>query len=496
MTVNPKVNPKKLRPYDEPPKRRRQLIPSAPDSAATWFIVAAVLWLALALGLGVLAADMRFMPFELTFPFGVFDLGFTLNQARVEQAFSNALVYGWLTNAGFAAATFMAPRLMGRRLVAEQGVFLAVLIWNMSALGGIAALYVFDPGPHQALTAFPWFIDGGLATAALIVTGSFLATIGIGIRAAYIGLWFAGIGLLALVGLLSLNAGIGLLDLVLDVPVMAAALGSLFIDRGIVLLWLLPMAYAVLLFIVPRAADRPLESGGMAMLAWLAWLVTAPVASLASAVDTSIPFFVTSMAGAATMALLLPTALIVANLVLTTRGQWTLLFGTGPAAFAAVALVMLFGSGMLDGIGTLRTVRSFVGGTDWASGVAAWMVLGSFTLAALGFIEHALPRVLRRDWGRTPLSAATLWCIFAGATLAGIALMGAGMAEGSFRAQAADAETIAAGLLGYQLVAFLGIGLAALGAIAALLNVFMAYTTGEPADYVVPGQAAAAATGH
>ena len=58
MTVNPKVNPKKLRPYDTPPKRRRSLIPGAPDSAATGFMAAAGLWFALAAGLGVLALAM------------------------------------------------------------------------------------------------------------------------------------------------------------------------------------------------------------------------------------------------------------------------------------------------------------------------------------------------------------------------------------------------------------------------------------------------------
>ena len=51
------VNPKKLKPYDTPPKRRRSLIPEAPDSAATGFFVAAALWLALATALGVLIAD-------------------------------------------------------------------------------------------------------------------------------------------------------------------------------------------------------------------------------------------------------------------------------------------------------------------------------------------------------------------------------------------------------------------------------------------------------
>jgi cytochrome c oxidase cbb3-type subunit 1 len=496
MTVNPKVNPKKLRPYDEPPKRRRALIPGAPDSAATGFLVAALVWLAMAMGLGVLAADMRFMPFELSFPFGVFDLGFELNQRRVDTAFVNAVVYGWLTNAGFAAIAFMTPRLVGKRLVAEQGLVLALLVWNLSLLGGIAALYVFDPGPTQALTAFPWLIDGGLAFATLIITGAFLATVGAAARTAYISLWFAGVGLLALLALTSLSATIGLLDFVLDLGDFAVALSSVFIERALLLLWLLPMAYASLYYVVPRASGHALESSGLALMSWVAWLVTAPVATLAAVVDTQVPYFVTSAAGAASMALLLPAALTAVNLVLTTRPRWTLLFGTGPVAFATVALGFLLAASMLDAIGTLRSVRDFVGGTDWARGTWTWAVLGAFTLAALAFAQHALGRVLRREWGSTPLSAAQLWCVFGGVTIAGLALMGAGMAEGAFRSQAADPDTIAAGLLGYQLAAFVGMGIAALGGLAALVNVFLAYTTGEPADYVVPGQPATAAAGH
>jgi hypothetical protein len=36
----------------------------------------------------------------------------------------------------------------------------------------------------------------------------------------------------------------------------------------------------------------------------------------------------------------------------------------------------------------------------------------------------------------------------------------------------------------------------ALGGLSTLVNLFLAYTSGEPADYTVPGQAATAAAGH
>ena len=41
----------KLRPYDEPPKRRMTLIPRGPDNAASLFLAAAVVWFFVATGL-------------------------------------------------------------------------------------------------------------------------------------------------------------------------------------------------------------------------------------------------------------------------------------------------------------------------------------------------------------------------------------------------------------------------------------------------------------
>ena len=150
MTVNPRVNPKKLRPYDRPPRRRRTLIPSAPDSAATGFLVVAALWLALAGAIGLLAIGLKFVPFELSFGLGIFNLAFELDARRVDYAFVNAAVYGWLTNAGFAAICFMTPRLTGRRLAWEPLLFLGLLAYNSALLAGIAGAVRLRSRPARA----------------------------------------------------------------------------------------------------------------------------------------------------------------------------------------------------------------------------------------------------------------------------------------------------------------------------------------------------------
>ncbi len=493
MTVQP--NPKKMRPYDVPPKRRRTLIPGKPDAAATGFFVVAALWLAVATGLGALAIGLRLVDFSLSIPLGVFDLSFTVDQRRVDFAFLNATVFGWLTNAGFAAIAFMTPRLLGRRLAMEQGLVLAFLIWNSALAGGLASLYVFDLGPNAPLTAFPWLIDGGLALAALIVAAAVVMTVGTSVRTAYISLWFAVIGLLGLAGLMGINALLGMLDFFIGLDALFVALASAFIDRGVVLIWLLAAAYATLHYVVPRATAQPLASAGTAMLTFLAWLVLAPVATLAVVVDPSIPFFVTSAAIVATILLLVPAALAVTNLSQTMRGRWTLVFGAGTAAFAIIALAFLFAVSLLEAIGSLRAVDAFVGRTDWSRGLFLWAAFGTFSFAAFAMAEHAVPRIMRRAWGGGFLSGAQMWLAFGGVTIAGLALMGGGLAEGSFMAQGTPPDEIASGVLVYRAVAFLGFGMVALAGVAHIVNLFLMYTSGRRADYAVPEQAAAAA-GH
>jgi cbb3-type cytochrome oxidase subunit 1 len=495
MTVTTRVNPKKLRPYDQPPRRRRTLIPSGPDSAAIGFIVAGALWLAVSGALGLLALGLRFIPFEFSFGLGIFNLAFELDARRVDYAFVNAAVYGWLSNVGFAAICFIAPRLSGRRLAIEPLVFLGVLAWNSALLAGIASLYILDLGPNAPLTAMHWLFDGGLAGGAFLVTASLAMTVLTSLRTSYVSIWFAGVALLALLGLLSANALIGILDWIWGLDDVLEGLASAFIQRATVTMWLLGVAYATLHYVVPRAALQPLASWGVALLAFLSWLALAPASALATLVDVNVPYVVTLLGEVATMALIVPAALTFGNLLSTLSGRWSVLFGSGAGALGAVSLVMLLGVSLLEAVGVLADVRAYVGPTDWGSGVFMWSTFGAFTFAALALIDHAAPRILKRSWAGSMASAATLWLVFAGATISGLALMGSGLAEGSMLAVQTPPDEIRNGLFIFRVAAFAGFGLVALGGLALLTNLFMLYTTAEPVEYVLPGQPATA-TGH
>lgn len=494
------VNPRKLRPYDQAPRRRRPLIPEAPDSAAIGFLAAAAVWLALATGSGFVALALAAFGFSFSLRqeigvFGLQALSITVDAERAELAFGSALVYGWLSNAGFAAACFIGPRLAGRPLRMQKGANIGLGLWNLGVLLAIAGIYLGQPGLFDWLAAPALAADAVMLLGALAVAGSFIGTLaGRNPLEHYVGVWFMAVALAALVALQALNLAVELLAL-RDV---AAGLAAVFISRGIETLWLLGATLATLHYVVPRASGNPLYSAGIGILSWITWLVAAGLAPIGELVDTSVPYWITTIGKVAGVLLIVPAFLVAANLLMTLRGRWWHALTPGALAFALAAIAFLIGQPLIQGIGALRPVEGMVSRTAWELGAFVYTGLGTYTFTMLALAEHAVPRLLRREWGGGPLSTATLWTAFGGTAIGAFSLMAAGLAEGSMRLEGRPPEQVTPVLTAYQLPAAAGLGLAALAGLALLVSVFLAYTTARPASYALPRgpSASSAAAGH
>jgi len=494
------VNPKKLRPYDQPPRRRRSLIPQAPDSAALAFLVVAALWLLVAAGLGATWIGGLLFPAQLTFQFEIplpiiGALPIDISPQTDGAAFANALVYGWLSNAALGAILFITPRISGVRLVGERTAFLAMVAWNLAVAGGLSSVYLPSVAQVGRLAEFAIPFDGLMLLGLLMVNVVFWRTVMAARRLPYVSIWFFGIALLAVMGTYALaaaaTAGAQLISL--DATPVALLVG--FAGRAIETYWVLVVALGTLFYVGPRATGNPLASAAMAMLAWVLWAGLSGVSALGALVDTSIPFWVTMLGNVGTMLLVAPVFLSVATLALTIQRRWTLVLSAGSIAFAVIAMAFLLATSLLEAIGSLRTVQGLVRGTEWPIGVWAFGSLGTATFAAFALFDHAAPRLLRRDWGGSVLTDAQLWAGFAGAALTGLALMAGGLAHGSLLQQAAQPDEITNTLRWFLMVAGGGMSLVALGSAALLGTLFLMYTTARKASYAV-ADALAAAAGH
>lgn len=490
---------KKLRPYNEPPTRRRRLVPGAPDSAAgLWFGIAAI-WLVVATGIGLLWIGLRILPAVMpdTFPDGVsisfgipiVNWTFALTADSVASGFLIAFVWGWLTNAAIAGIWYATPRLTGTPLQSDTLANLALLAWNASIAGGLAAAYVTELAEPGALTAAPWWIDGLGALALLIVNAVFWRGVLPSLRGAYVSLLYFGLGLLTVLGLFGIQALLELPFISLD-DTARALIGAAFV-RLVLVYWVTGAMVGALYYVVPRATGNPLYSSGLALLGVALWLVLGVGSALGTLVDPSVPYVITTLGSVATMLLVAHACVVIANLYLTISGRWSLLLGAGSLTFAVVSLAFFGASALFDAVGALRGVEGLLARTGWPIGSMLFLIGGAGTFAWFATADHGLPRILRRDWRGSPLGAIRLWTTFPGITLAGLGLMFGGLAEGSMRLAAASPDAIRGTVVWFDGVAGIGLGLAALGGLAFLVELFMIYTSAPRAAYAIPPQTSA-----
>jgi cbb3-type cytochrome oxidase subunit 1 len=490
------VNPRKLRPYDQPPKQRSSLLPSGPDAAATAFLVASVIWFLMAGGIGTLWAAMQLFPDQLTFSLDVpllfGSLSVELSPATVTSGFWNALVFGWISNAAFGAILFITPRVTGQRLVDEQFGTFAAGLWNVGALAGLACVYVPSLASTGTLAEFPLPVDALLLLALVYINSVFWWSVLAARREPYASVWFFGVALLGFTGLYA----VATIAPLLGFADPFSALVNAAYARGIETIWVLGVAYGTLHYLVPRATGNPLQSSGVAFLGWFAWAAFATLSLLGALTDASVPFAATLAGNAGTILLLVPAFLTVANLLQTMRGKWARLLSPGTVQFAMVALAFLVANALLEAVLALGSVRGLVGGTEWVTGVRLFAFLGTGTFSLLALADHAFPRLLHRSWGDGMVATVALWATFAGTAVTGLALLTGGLIHGSLLRDGAAAEEIQPWVFGANLVAGAGLGLVALGALAAALNLFLLYTEGRRADYAPAGAPATAAGGH
>jgi cbb3-type cytochrome oxidase subunit 1 len=360
--------------------------------------------------------------------------------------------------------------------------WLGVGLWNVGVAAGLASVYLPQVSTPGLLSEFPLPVDGLLLLALLVVNGSFWRTLlAAGRQVPYVSIWFFGIALLAFLGVYTLGAGLPLLGL----DDTALALVSAFVARAIATYWVLGVALGTLLYVVPRAAAAPLASSGMALLGWLLWAGLAGLSAVGALADPSVPYAITSLGNVGTMLLVAPVFLVVATLALTLQGRWSLLLATGTVPFAVVGMTFLVGTALLEAVGALRSVGNLVRGTEWADGVWIWSMLGAATFAAFALADHAAPRMLRRAWRGTWLVDVQLWSGLLGAALAGLALIGSGIAHGSLLSEGAAADTVNGTLAWFRAPAAGALGLTALAGLAGLVSLFLMYTTARRADFAV-----------
>lgn len=404
-----------------------------------------------------------------------------ITYGRLRPAAIHFLLYGWLTLGLLGAIYYAVPRLSGSSLVNPTVARIGFIFTSIGyALGGGAILLGQSEGARY-LEAPAW-ADLIVLVGLLAAAHSIARTIIHGDRDRSPASWFMLASVLWLVGL----HFIGNLSMVTTVgglwnsgPVLHGINGAVlagFYRAGIIGMWGASAGVGVVYFLVPRLIGlRNFQPTRLSLVGFwglgFVWAFT----GTAELTYTAVPGWLQTIGIVFSLALLLPVATIIVDVLAVMRDRRTepaaqnrvplALIGIGLAFFAAIPLLNLTEA--------LRASGGVVGLTDWVYGVETVAILGAFSCWLAAYVYHVTPPLGAGRALRVPRWHLRLTVL--GVVVAGLAMLVGGLVTGLTWAAGGEAGTVTAvgdgfkstvdavHYLGLPIVRLVGLGLFAIG---------------------------------
>jgi cytochrome c oxidase cbb3-type subunit I/II len=371
-----------------------------------------------------------------------------LSYGRLRPAAVHFLLYGWLTLGLIGAMYYAVPRLVGEKLT-DPGVARAgfILMSIGFAVGGVAILAGQSEGARylEAPPLADLIVLLGMAAMAHSIARTISRRNG---RERSPAEWFILASVLWLVGLHFIG-NLNMLTLLATLfwsqpPALSGINGALvsgFYRAGIIGLWAATAGAGIMYFLVPRLVGlTTFKATRMSIVGFwglgVAWAFT----GAAELTYTAIPDWLETITVMFSMALLLPVATIVVDLLgvirgrtegLTARNRYSLnLVYLGLALFAALPVLSLMQA--------MRASGGVVGFTDWVYGVEIVAILGAFSAWLFAYVFHVAPPMVTADarrvqrWhGRLTVVglAVAAFAMLAGGVVTGVTWAGGGAAD-------------------------------------------------------------------
>lgn len=403
-----------------------------------------------------------------------------LTYGRAMPAALNTLVFGWLSLGLLAVVFHAVPRLTGGPPALSLVSLGAGLLALVGALGGAAAILMGE-GAGGRLLEMPWYADVTLVIAYLAAAVAVSITISRNSSSpASVALWYLGVGPWMLFASYAIGAVPGLTG-------APAELQSAFTATAVYGLWLAPTAigggYWLISQIVPAATFHPrLGRIGFWSLGFTWVWTTARTLQYGPMPDwmETIPILFG-------FGLIVATLTIAADFAGALRGRWDEVLESTPLRLytAGTAFFLLVPGHML--LQSLRSSSTVVRFTAWESGFEYLALLGAFTLWTAGLVTHLAGSLQAQGWrrrvGRLAGVLVALGVLFAVGTrwVAGLqqGYTWLGGVEAATHANTGEGfRNTVAQLQGTEILTFIGLSLAAAGAVVVAIAALIALARG------------------
>ncbi len=393
----------------------------------------AVVWLIIAIVFGLIASIKLHSPDFLA--------GCSvLTYGKVEPMFWNTLVYGWLFNAGLACALFLLARLGGSTV--RLGVFLtiSIVLWNTGVMAGLIGIMAGEQLPFEWLE-FPSFAAPVL----------FIAFLGIGLcclltfrarihRSSFASQWWILAALFSFAWIYTAAQ-----VMLVCVPAQGAiqALVNAWYVENVFGLFVAPLAFATLYYLIPKTLGSPLVGYKYSNRAFWTWVLFASFAGVAEMAHGPVPVWIPSLGVIAAFGLLIPATIISIQLLSSLLSRFSVIWDSTTARYLFAASLCFLVVMYLKIFGSLRSSLDVTQFSVYDAGVSQLALFGFAGMTFTGAMYFMLPRLLNKELPSSSLVDLQFWLQVFGLFFVSIGLVSGGSHQGELmNASTADALVV------------------------------------------------------
>jgi len=399
------------------------LLATEEHSAARRYLVSSAVWLCVAVLGGLFSAIQLFSPDTLK-NIAVLEFG------RVRPVHTSLMLFGFVGMMATGACLYITSVMLNTRLYSERLANLSLWVMNLALLGGTLTLPLgITQGREYA--EWTWAVDVLIVVALLLLLYVIVMTVlHRKEKLIYVSVWY-------IVGAVLWTVSFYPMGNVMWHPKTGALEGTVdaiwlwFYGHNIFGLYLTPLVVAILYYMMPRIAKRPLYSHTLSLIGF--WTLLAFYAHIGAhhLLQAPVPLWLKTLSVIDSVAMIIPVATVLVNLWLTTKdslgefarsvpGKWIY---TGGVCYLLVCL-----QGPLQ---SLPSVQRYAHFNNWVVGHAHIAVLGFAGMIALGGLWYVLPSVSGRRLYSMTLANLQFWMILVGIVGFFAVLTIAGLIQGS-----------------------------------------------------------------
>ncbi len=466
-----------------------------------WYFLAALFFLAVSM-LGGLLMALQLVHWN---PLVGIEL---LSPGRWRMIHTNAVAYGFLANSFLGILEWAVPRLTLHPVASRKLSYFIFGAWQFVVLATAAGIVIgptFQAQPWVADFAARWDVAGSLGAQGLewgetpfwidpvallglaLVAFNHLTPIARAKGPLYVSLWYF---MAAFVWtFLTYAMGNFLPEYALS-GTSAGAVGGLFI-HDLVGLFVTPLGWGAMYYIVPIILKRPIWSHGLSLVGFWGLAFFYPLQGIHHFLYTPIPMFLQYGAVISTIAVEFVVATVVINFIGTIWGDGRAVITNLPIRWFYTGMIYYFLTCFQCALQVTFTFQKLIHFTDWVVGHAHLVMFGVFSMWIFGFMTYLFPRLLGRPWYSRQLCEWHFWLSAISVFVMFLDLGLAGVFQGYYWASLQPWVNSVNGSQGFWMVRVFA-GLMMLGGFVCFLsNLWMTYR-GEPAPATAPANAAAA----